>query len=121
MKLRNTLLGLGMAALLVGFAGLLSAETNQEVGVAASPEVECAAPLGIEAPDAAPVCEDALGAPGAGDSGDLQPPVLLGGCSGDLCGCYTPSCAEECPGLERACLSACRQEQKQCAIECCSP
>lgn len=109
MKLQRVLWSLGMVALLVGFAGLLSAETSLE------PVLE------IDPADEAPVCQEAVETPGVGDLVNLEQPVLLGSCSGELCGCFTPSCPEECPGLERACLSACRQEQKQCAIACCSP
>ena len=56
--------------------------------------------------------------------GDVEPAdsVESASCSGDVCGCYSPTCGEECapagPGFE-GCMVACRHAQKQCAIECC--
>lgn len=44
----------------------------------------------------------------------------IGTCSGDQCGCFSPSCGEVCTVGDRECMSQCRREQKSCAIACCT-
>lgn len=50
---------------------------------------------------------------------EKESPIFLS-CSGDNCGCYEPSCTEECGPPPNPCHSACRRAQVQCAIACCS-
>lgn len=134
MKLRrDVVLGLALAALLIGFAASAGAASSPaEEGVqpvaAAAAETTSVAPLVFESPGKAPTCQHPasnlsqvfLSDLGLGDLQSMQEPILLDGtCSGDVCGCYDPPCNEECEVGDMACMSSCRQEQKQCAICCC--
>lgn len=104
----------GLALVAIGFATSLAAE---EVAAGSGCATE---PL--FAVEAAPTCTNAAPAPAAEALGKLNSvpePIFMGGCSGDLCACYDPPCNEQCEVGDTACMSACRQEQKRCAICCC--
>lgn len=51
---------------------------------------------------------------------ETQPAPLKMSCSGDDCGCYEPSCIEECGAGNWPCINPCRRAQIQCAIACCA-
>ncbi len=105
----------GLALLVIGFATSLAAEEltpSSGCGLEALP---------LFADEGAPSCTNADQTPGTEELGKLEsvPEPIFMSCSGDLCGCFTPPCNEQCEVGDTACMSSCRQEQKRCAICCC--
>lgn len=122
-----------IAAAFVGssaYAAAAPADAAADTGVAAAavvttetgaPEATCPVPLDLTPRTGDSSAQVSLPQVDAGSFEGSQKPVWLGGCSGDLCGCFNPPCSEECPVGNQACMGECRREQKRCAIACCSP
>ncbi|MDX1996552.1 MAG: hypothetical protein SF066_02445 [Thermoanaerobaculia bacterium] len=97
-------------------APLATAETPPSAPVAASPE-----PAACATPDLLTFDLDAVLTGMALTPAQTEAPQAIRlSCSGDLCGCYTPTCTEECGPPPNPCHSACRKAQKDCAIACCA-
>lgn len=122
-ELRRVLLSLGMAALSVAFAptlgaGLAKADERQAVVAPAVSQASSTAPLPLDLGEV-PVCLDSVQTWNPGGLRGLPTPVVLS-CTGEECGCFDPPCYEQCPSGDLLCKLACRDEQRECAIACCS-
>ncbi len=142
MKLRKMVLRLGMAALSVAVASTLltgpaRAEESQagessKVAAPAVSQARCGVSSLFESPG------QAVGGPALGGQalvslvpvpsqsegslfGTPAPAPVWLSCSGDNCGCFDPSCPEQCDGEPNynQCVSSCMHGQSRCALCCC--
>lgn len=103
-------------SLLALFAVLVAAPLAAATPAPAPAAVACAAPA-VESLDLDALLADANQTPAEIEG---QSPLFLS-CSGDNCGCYDPPCSTQCDPGDWPCMNACRREQVQCAICCCTP
>lgn len=115
MKSASRLCTVGLLLLLaLTVQPLLAADTPTRLGADPETRPACGAPA-LTAGGLESLLEEPVLTPVDGDQ-----KLFLGGCSGELCGCYDPPCSEQCPGGGWQCLAACNRQQVQCAIWCCA-